>query len=172
MSATIPFRLLTPRRPCYSTSMAGNPLKRAMLAGISKLGGLNPILDRVANGETIRSIAVDVGCSRSMLTEWLHNDAERRALYLRARATSADALAESALDIADASSETGTSKARLQVETRQWLAGVYDREQYGQQKPGVTVNIGQLHLDALRQRQAEKVAAPSVQVIDTKVLTE
>jgi hypothetical protein len=143
-----------------------------MLSGIEKIGGLDAVLQRVADGHTLRSIALEVGCTRSIINEWLYHDKERAALYLHARATAAACHAETALDIADNCSETGTSKARLQVETRQWLAGVYDREQFGQQKPGVTVNIGHLHLDALRQRQVEKVTAPTVQVIDTKALTE
>ena len=125
-----------------------------MLAAIADAGGLDPILERVADGDTIRTISLDLGCTRCALNDWLNEEPERRALYRAARAASAAALADAALDIADASRETGTSKARLQIETRQWLAGVYNREDFGVNKqPGVTVNIGSLHLDSLRQSQ-------------------
>ena len=149
--------------------MAGNPIKRQMLAGIADLGGVENVLDRIANGETLRDLALAVGCSRAMLGEWLLNEPERRALYHAARAASASALAEESLALADGASELGTSKARLQIETRQWLAGVYDREQYGPKQTAVQVNIGALHIDAMRQFNA---SSPSSQVIDTKALPE
>jgi hypothetical protein len=140
-----------------------------MLAGISDAGGVEALIQRVADGVTLRELALGIGCSRAMLGEWLLNDPERRALYHSARAASASALAEESLELADKSSETGSSKARLQIETRQWLAGVYDREQYGPKASNIQVNVGMLHIDAMRRASAED--AP-VQVIDTKALPE
>jgi hypothetical protein len=65
-------------------------------------------------------------------------------------------LAEETLSIADeaqhAVSAHEVAAAKLRIETRRHLAGVWNRDQYGEQKgPQVQVNIGALHLDALRQ---------------------
>lgn len=141
-----------------------------MLASLADHGGVEWVLERVANGEPLRQIAADLGCTRAVLSDWMLIDPERRALYLSARAASAAAMAEHSLQIADATSEVGTSKARLQIETRQWLAGVYDREQYGAKPTGVNINIGMLHLDSLR--RANEREQSNVQVIDTKALPE
>jgi len=149
--------------------MAGHPIKRAMLAALQDRGGLDWVLGRVANGDTMWSIAEDLGCTRNVLADWLNYDTERKALYYSARAASAAAHAERALEIADKTSETGTSKARLQVETRQWLAGVYDREQFAQQqKHGVQINIGTLHLDALRRVAESDINTVEINATPTK----
>ena len=132
-------------------------------------GGVDWVLERVANGEPLRQIAADLGCTRAVLSDWMLIDPERRAAYACARASSAAALAEHSLQIADSSSETGCSKARLQCEQRQWLAGIYNREEYGPKASNVQVNIGMLHIDAMRRASADD--AP-VQVIDTKALPE
>lgn len=131
-----------------------------MLSRISDIGGLEVVLDRVANGETLRMIAADLGTTRQMLGDWLGDDVERRALYQRARAASAAVFAEHALEIADQSSETGTSKARLQIETRQWLAGIYSPGEFAAKPAAVNVNIGSLHLDSLRRANAMEPDGP------------
>jgi len=149
--------------------MAGHPVKRAMLAAIADKGGVEWVYAQVANGRTMWSIARELETSRNVLADWLNVDAERKAMYHAARAASAAALAEESMEIADKASELGTSKARLQMESRQWLAGVYNREEFGVKQTAVQVNIGALHIDAMRQFNASN---PSTQVIDTKALPE
>jgi hypothetical protein len=95
-----------------------------------------------------------MGVSAAMLSEWLRSDPERGGLLSQARTVAAQALAEQSLAISDGANPEGVQVARLQVETRKWLASKYDTALFGD-KPGVQINIGQLHLDALRKVQAD-----------------
>lgn len=131
--------------------MAGKPKLRAMLATIHDAGGIDHVLRRVADGETLTGIARSMGLSRSMLSDWLNDTPERAESLRRARATSASALAEQALELADTNACAEHGKTRLQIEMRRWLAGRYSPDEYADQKAAaVTVNVGSLHLDALR----------------------
>lgn len=82
-----------------------------------------------------------------------------------ARTLGAAALAEEALEISDRMAGTAAEAAsnRLAVDTRKWLAGVLNREDYGDSAPKVEIgfSVGGLHLDALRQtRITAKVELP------------
>jgi hypothetical protein len=126
-----------------------------MLAAVSEAGGLDGIIDRIANGETLTAVAGSIGVGRVLLSDWLHGDPERQGRLFRARQTAASALAEQSLKIADEVGPLDVQKARLQVDTRRWLASRYDPATYGDQKAQVEINIGQLHVDALRKVNAE-----------------
>jgi hypothetical protein len=81
------------------------------------------ILERMARGETLRAICNESGMpSASTVRLWSINDEPPgfSARYARAREFQADAIAEEALEIADTSDDP--AKARLQVDTRKWLA--------------------------------------------------
>jgi hypothetical protein len=39
---------------------------------------------------------------------------------------------------------------REQIKVRQWLAGVYNPDKFAPKNNNVTINIGDMHLDALR----------------------
>ncbi len=126
-------------------------------------GGLEMICERIANGETMVKIAADFGENRDLLGNWLYSTPEGREMATRARARSANALAEQALTIADKGTTENAPKTRLQVETRRWLASKYDAAVYGDTRgPTVQINIGQLHIDALRQHRTIDVAAAPV----------
>lgn len=78
-----------------------------------------------------------------------------------ARREQADALAEEALQIADNMADaTGITReeiavAKERIDVRKWLATVNNPDRYQQNKngPTVTININQLHLDALKKRR-------------------
>jgi len=138
--------------------MASQPFKRAFIRQVKERGGWSVIFDRIAAGETLASIAKDYGCSRSWLSRLLNEDQQRKALLQVAKQEGAGAHAEEALRIVDEApvERDALQKARLQVEHRRWMAGVYDREQFGDPTtPEVQINIGALHLDALRHRIIE-----------------
>lgn len=132
-------------------AMAGKPKLRAMLATIHDAGGIDFVLWRVADGETLTAVARSMGLSRNMLTDWLNDTPERADRLGRARAASASALAEQALELADTNACAEHGKTRLQIEMQRWLAGRYSPDEYADQKvAAVTVNVGSLHIDALR----------------------
>jgi transposase-like protein len=135
--------------------MAGTPVKRALFAKIEQLGGIEFVCAHIAEGMTIGRLAEFLECSRPLLSFWINQTEERKEAVLRARKLKAEKLAEDALEIADSVDETtigGVNKARLQVETRKWMASKLDPEGYGEQKQAqVNISIGDLHLQALKQ---------------------
>lgn len=144
--------------------MAGRPRLRAMLTAVSDIGGVEAILDRVANGETMVEIAASMPASEgygphspTMLSNWLREDPERAEALLRARARAASSLAEQSLVIADSATPEMVQKARLQVDVRRWLASKYDPQQFGEKQVDVQINIAELHIDALRKYHANMV---------------
>ena len=133
--------------------MSGRPVRRRVLRDIRDAGGWVAVLERIANGETVTSIARSFNVSRSFFAWLLHEDRERHELVSEARRVAADALALEIVDRADA-----FQQAKMRADFRLRLASKLDRDQYGHQTPSAQVesNLGQLHLDALRQLAAER----------------
>lgn len=122
----------------------------------------------LSGGKTVVQLAEQM---TTALKFEITRDTLRRAIYALdteanvnerlqvARQAGAMILAEEAKSIADdvEAKRDEIAKARLQVDTRQWLAGKFDRAQFGDQKGvNVNVNIGQLHLDSMRRVNAER----------------
>jgi len=121
--------------------------------------GLVLIREREEEIETLLELGVSqqevwesLGVTRSAWRKWREGGGEE--VIARARAARAHHLAEESLDIADTADaeQAAIAKARLRIDTRKWLSGAWNKEQYSQQGPGaaVQINFGQLHLDALR----------------------
>lgn len=157
--------------------MAGTPKRRADKALLDALttGDCDDIFERISNAEPLRSIADRYKVSRGVLASWLTDDDERHSRYIRARIQSASALAEQALECADASTPETVACDKLRMGARQWLASRWDRTTYGDQKQAdVTVNVNMLHLDALRHVNARRnqQIATDVKCIDGSVTIE
>ena len=149
--------------------MAGSPLKRQVLdalrtRAIEQLGEngdpLDLACDHIASGGSIAQLAREIGVaigssvSRPLLSGVLHNLAPDASERLdAARRQGAGALVEEAMQIADDAEPTtgAVQKARLQVGTRQWTAERWAPDMFGAKGTSVTLNIGHLMLDALRQ---------------------
>jgi transcriptional regulator with XRE-family HTH domain len=119
-------------------------------------GHADYIFQQLEEGKLQKDIADSLGVMRSSLARWLNANQERKQLLSESRAHASDGLAEEMLTIADEAANAGAAHevaaAKLRIETRARIAGVWNREKYGEQKAGqVVVNIGALHLDALRQ---------------------
>lgn len=147
-------------------------------------GGDDWVFGFVAEGHSMRKVAELTGCSsRGLLYSWIKlGGDERKRRLTEARKLSAHCVAEDAGEILDnlATSTTPISSADVSLATsraryRQWLAGMRNREEYGD-KAGVEVNItvGEMHIDALRRhsaaaieaREAEQVAEADYEVIE------
>lgn len=141
--------------------MAGFPMRRALEKKIEELGGIEFVSSHIAEGMTIGRLAEFIECSRPMLSFWINQTEERKEAVLKARKLKAEKLAEDALDIADMadeSSATAVNKARLQVDTRKWMASKLDPENFGEkQGPQVNISIGDMHLQALKQINSEVI---------------
>lgn len=138
--------------------MPGNQIEQRMWADIDAAGGVERILQRIADGETMKQIADTFGVSRSFLS-WKINGMEgMKERILQARRSRAEKLAEETLTLADnvgTTNPTEIKKVSEQIKVRQWLAGVDDPDRFGAKQAQVNVTIGGLHLDALRKVQAE-----------------
>ena len=132
--------------------MAGAPKRRELIKAVAALGGEEAILDRIADGVTVTKLADELGVSRPMLSGFLNRTPDSAERLARARETSADILAEEAMRIADSATHDDDRAKRLQVSTRQWLAGKLNRARYGE-SPTVAMqfNYGELTLEALKQ---------------------
>jgi hypothetical protein len=97
----------------------------------------------------------------------------------RARARGSHAMVESTHEIADEPvlSSEDASRARNRIGTRQWSAAAYERGTFGQRgtAPVVNVNLGVLHLDAMRQRTITgrlAIAQVGVNLPDEQLVTD
>jgi len=103
--------------------------------------GIEAVCERVADCETLQSIADSAGVSKGTLISWLAGYADQ---YARAREAQADKLAEDILAIADDGrndtyqADDGETvnhdviaRSRLRVDARKWLAGKMAPKKYG-----------------------------------------
>jgi hypothetical protein len=99
--------------------------------------------------------------SYAMLGRWCQQPANEQ-IVARARTRAADAKAESVMDRSTdlvrnvalgLMGRDDIAAARVANEADQWIAGVWNRPKYAQQNAAqVTVNVGAIHLDSLRQQ--------------------
>lgn len=141
--------------------MAGRALKKRLIGEIDALGGPEWLQDYIAGGGTIADLSVKMGCSRTYLSRHLNAVPEYRAVIDEGRREYADQLAEESLQIADGMADVvGISReqvmvAKERIDVRKWMASVNNPDRFRQNNngPTVTINIGQLHLDALKKRR-------------------
>ena len=135
--------------------MAGRPKLRAEMVMLGEHE--DAIFDKLDAGMTHGQIAAELGVMRSSLTRWLNANAERKQLLAESRTHAAEGLAEESLEIADACKGLDNAEvqaARLKIDTRMRIASVWNPQRFSEKQAGVVVNIGSLHLEALRQAQA------------------
>jgi AraC-like DNA-binding protein len=140
--------------------MAGRALRKKIFAEIETRGGVDYLLDYIAEGGTVLDLATEMGCSRSYLSRHLNAEPKYRDALDQARREYSDTLADETLVIADALAVEGVTReeimvAKERIDVRKWWAAVNNPDRYRQDKGGATVvlNINQLHLDALRKHR-------------------
>lgn len=155
--------------------MAGRKMAKRLLNDLKELGGTDYVLDYVGDAGTVAALAVRLNCSRSFLSRVMNADEGYRAALREGRRIGADKLADDTLNIMDDLTEKeGLTSADVQlakerVNTRKWLAAMNNPERFAEKKqPDVVVNIGELHLGALKKLRAEMIdVSPKVaQIVD------
>lgn len=147
--------------------MAGKPFTAERLEALDAIA--DDVLEMVEKGESMRRIALrltdklEMHISERVLMLWADTD-QRRAAFAGARARAADAKAEGAVDRATdlvrdvalgLKGKEDIAAAKLASDMDKWIAGVWNREKYGEQTAaGVTINVTSLHLDSLRMLEA------------------
>ena len=138
--------------------MPGQPMQNMFEKLLAESGGLDGLLEQFRDGLRTKAVADNYGVSRAWLTGWLRHP-ERKAAYLEARRIGATAVLEDADEICDnvKPERDEIMKARLRFESKRVLAAAFDPETFGEKGAdlSVTMNIAQLHVDALRHRMVE-----------------
>lgn len=122
------------------------------------------ICERLANGESLRSICSDDGMPRqATVFRWLASNKEFREQYAHAREAQAELMADQIVEIADDSAndyedtengprlnQEAVARSRLRVEARKWVAAKLKPKVYGdkiEHEHGGTVIIQAVGLD-------------------------
>lgn len=99
---------------------------------VDAANAVEPILERIAEGQSFRKICKDVGVSLATLAQWLDDNPERIQAHARARQLAADAfdeLAEQRID--EASDPFELAKARELATHYRWRAKAANPKRYG-----------------------------------------
>lgn len=149
--------------------MVGRPKFRKDLAALDSIGE-QQIQEMLESGASIASICTALNIGKRALYKWLE-EPERAAIVSRARAKAADQLVAETLEIADSVQEetNAINKARLRVDARKWVAAKWNPAAYADNKQAqVVVNIGDLHLKAVRELSTITIQSTDVEsnVID------
>ena len=122
------------------------------------------VLDKIAK----RGVVV----TQRWLYKWLHKTPARWALWMEAKAFIAHSLAEEAYEIAQNASPETVHVSKLQIQTNQWMAERFNREDYGKSEQAqVTVSIGEDFWEALSSGENEKPKL-DVPVSDHEIIEE
>jgi hypothetical protein len=99
---------------------------------------------------SVLSLAREMGVSPGLLYAYIWHDEERKAAVARARELAAHLLVDQGLERLDDADPFHAALANSQANYRRWLAGVFNREAYGEGRQAITgsINIGELHLHA------------------------
>lgn len=90
------------------------------------------IVQRVAEGETLREICASREVPYSLVAQWIAETPGLKAQYDVALQLWGDALAQETVGIADKADRENVPGAKLAVETRMKLASKWDRDRYGE----------------------------------------
>jgi hypothetical protein len=91
------------------------------------------ICEQLSQGKSLRSVCkADDMPAASNVFLWLQRHSEFKEQYEVAKAESADALTDDMLEIADNADSDNVQVARLQVDTRKWLASKLKPKKYGE----------------------------------------
>jgi len=168
--------------------MAGRPKRKAALASIEKSGGVQYLTDYLLSGGTITQLAGELNLHRGYLHRILKDHPEYSAALEAARADAADAHAEAGFEImrrlrnerklerdtakegsrASELSALDVSIAKEEAAQHRFIAQAWNQQRYGSQnsQTHVTVNLGDMHLDALKKMKTVRDTVRDAKVID------
>lgn len=131
--------------------MAGRPKLRALKRQVEMLGGVDVLVERIASGETISSIARELGVPRVRLSKYLHSDPEISRRVSEAHRQAAEALVEQSLELADQATPEDYRVRQLQIDTRRWVVQQLDPERFGPRPAAqLQIHAGALHVAVLQ----------------------
>lgn len=165
--------------------MAGQPVLEELERKIREdKGGEEWVYDQLANGRTVGDVAEELGISRRYMYRWRDRKGckeRRKPLWEEAIRMSGAAQAERGLRELEGldKDEDGGRRIPMSAEVqlagsrakyRQWLAGKYDPEGFGDRGIELSFSLGELHLQALqRPRELPVVEAELIEDDEVEV---
>lgn len=128
--------------------MAGRPKRKLDLAKLEQMG-VEPLEELLEQGKSITDICKILGVQKKAIHDYLDTP-ERSGILARARVRAADNLAVETLEIADNATPETANVARLQVDTRKWIASKWNGAIYGDKSAQVNISFNDLHMGSLR----------------------
>mgnify|MGYP003655676588 CR=1 FL=1 len=134
--------------------MAGRPKIREQFRTLDAIGE-ERICELYTKERTVNRVLAQIAkrgvvVTQRWLYKWLHKTPTRWALWLEAKAFIAHALAEEAYEIAQNASPETVHVSKLQIQTNQWMAERFNRQDYGKSEVAtVNVTIGEDFWNAL-----------------------
>jgi len=143
--------------------MAGRPKLRDLTNKIDDLGGIEWFCGEIENGKTITKLAKELDVSPYLVYSYLKKG-NNKEQFEESRRRSAHTMVDESRDLIDDATCDNIAVRREQAKNRQWCAEKFNREAYGQTtQPAVQVNIGALHLNAMKEaREIEDAKAQDV----------
>jgi hypothetical protein len=115
-------------------------------------------------GKSLRQTCRDLCISKPFVLDWLNDDPEFAAQYARARDMLVELHVEQMLEIADSASPETAQAARLQVETRKWIASKLKPKKYGDKPADISVSTHvHNHISVEEQKQLQERHAKAVE---------
>lgn len=130
--------------------------RKALLRRIEDVGGVEAILVRYAEGDSLQQLATAFGCRPTQISAILRAPAWKDKFEHAKKLKAELAIDRGMQAVRQATPETA-SVAKLQWEAERWLAGKLDVEAYGDKpQTAININLGDLHLNALRTINSEQ----------------
>lgn len=168
--------------------MAGRPKRKAALATIETRGGVDYLTEYLLSGGTVTQLAGELGLHRGYLHRLLKDHPEFSKALEQARLEAADAHAEAGFEImrrlrAERKEERANAKkgsraaelsaldvsiAKEEAAQHRFIAQSWNQQRYGSQhaQTHVTVNLGDMHLDALKKMKTVRDTVRDAKVIE------
>lgn len=137
-------------RPVMANLVPTENEKKALMRRIEDTGGVEALLVRFAEGDTLQALADAFGCRATQISAILRSE-KWRDKYEQAKKIKAEMAIDRGMGAVRAATPETVGVAKLQWEAERWMAGKLDPDAYGEkQQPLVNVNLGSLHLAALQ----------------------
>ena len=168
--------------------MAGRPKRKAAFAEIEKRGGAEYLQDFLLSGGTVSSLAKELNLDRGYLHRILGKHEAYSAAMEAVREEAADAHAEAGFEIMrrlreDRRTERDNARpgskvselsaldisiAKEEAMQHRFIAEAWNQKRYGSSKgqTQITVNVGDMHLDALRKVKLVQEATKTIEHSD------
>lgn len=157
--------------------MAGRPKNKSMIEQLktkAQAAGVPSMLDyvcaRIEAGEMVYEIAEDVGGSVNMLRQWAYLQVNGKERWKAAMTERSHALVEQGVQIVrDLKGvdidKVDVARAKIEIDQLNLIARAHNRPVYGNDQAAavVNVNLGSLHLDAMRQVRSGVSSTPMLE---------